>query len=74
MKLTPEREPPLCKGRGDRLSGGGIVTNCLNCSICDCLRVYYLTIPQSLRDSSLYTREPFVLVLNTPINSNLSLS
>jgi len=38
------------------------------------LRVYYLTIPQSLRDSSLYTREPFVLVLNSPTNSNLTIT
>ena len=52
--------PTLCKGR-DRVSGEGIVTNCLNCSICAYLRVSLLTIPQSLRDSSLYTREPFAL-------------
>jgi len=36
------------------------------------LRVYYLTIPQSLRDSSLYTREPFALVLNSATNPNLN--
>ena len=41
---------PLCKGRWQPQADGGVVK----------VRFLLITIPQSLRDSSLYTREPLV--------------
>ena len=48
-----EEKPPLCKGRWLAKQDGGIVK----------AKPYSKTIPQSLRDSSLYTREPFYVHL-----------
>ena len=59
--------PPLCKGRWQKslIFDGGIVGGEYNFSA---MITVHLTIPQSLRDSPLYTREAIPLDLNFPFS------